>query len=539
MKYILAFAFAIFALAACSKNGQTENTMTVDLTSIEDVAALNPSEIAIALTTNTNWIVQTSDWITPSVTYGSGDAIVSFKIGNNYIDENTTVKPRSGEIRFSGGGTLNGNGKIVSIPVTQLGHTYVDPEPYVGGIRHAEDMIAFLNAVKNGNPTDKWTDKESGEVVLLDNIDLGQVSDTQWESLADCEVSNANNDCTVEGWSFTGIFNGNNKEIANFNPNVKVGDGRTFGLFSALEGAEVKDLKLSGDMTVSGQATADIGMLAGTVLNSRISNVTVSGTIDSKGTDTDKKRYAVGGICGFACAKGEDGSMQILNTVIENCVSDIEVNAVNGSNTMNGATGAMYGGMVAFATCPKETENIVHILNCTNNGNMNVQLGRCSGIAATSNTGTVIESCTNNGDQTNTIVDGRLGNITCYMGIRSKLIGCVNYGDLTAKGNGTDPYKGTCAGLVALLGEDTTTIEGGGNYGIIKTNSGSTVKYGLLVAYFSQFSYVSNVVVSGGLEVDGSMIAIDGSNYMDYIGSIKSGYEDKITGLTWKDPENN
>lgn len=501
--------------------------MEVDVTSIEAVAQ-NPADAAVTLTTNVTWILTCPDWVTPSATFGNGDAILTFAIATNYKDEKTNTQPRSGEIRISGGGTLTGKGAVVTIPVTQEGYTYVDPNPSLGGIPDAEEFAEFIVAANSGGSLTRWT-SENNEVVLLADINLADV-EIDWQAIADAAtVKNANNGCTISGPAFTSVFNGDGKKITGFNPVVKLAEGTTFGLFAILNGGTVKNVELSGTLNVSAEGTADAGMLVGTAYNSTIQNVTINGKVVSTGT-TASKRYALGGVCGFAFA--QEGP----NTLIENAVVNVEAEAVGGTNTGNGATCAMYGGVVGFATSINSADNVSRVVvqNCVNNGNMNVTLGRCSGICATMNTGTNLIDCTNNGDQVNKIANGRLGNIVCNMSHYCQLINCVNNGDLDAT---VDGYSGTVGGIFALAGSaNGTKIEGGGNYGTIKTLSSAGNKYvGLLWANHNADIPTSGLVASGRIIVDGVERTINEGNYMDNVGSIK--VESCVTGITWVAPK--
>jgi hypothetical protein len=193
----------------------------------------------------------------------------------------------------------------------------------------------------------------------------------------------------------------------------------------------------------------------------------------------------------------------------------------------------MYGGIVAFATSNSGAEGRVTINNCVNNGDMNVTLGRCSGICPTANCSTIVEKCTNNGNQVNAFLDGRLANIVCNLAANSSVIDCVNNGNVEA----TNPeYKGTIAGLVALMGNDTCSIEGGANYGTIKAPATVQEAHGLLVAYFNKFIYAKDIVASGRMFIDGKEVEITESNYMKNIGRINSAYAAKITNITWVAP---
>lgn len=537
-KLFLILLCALPVLVSCKQDRVTESVISTDILSIIDVAAQNPADVSVALTSNVSWIVVTPDWITPSSSYGHGDAILTFMFSSNYKDETTNVAPRSGEIKISGGGTMSGKGVVVSIAVNQLGHTWIDPNPAIGCIPDAEEFAAFIKAANTGGSLARWTSDE-GEIPLTADIDLSTV-EIDWQAIADgTDVSNANNDCTVKNIPFSGIFNGNNHKVTGFNPTVVLDANKTFGLFATISEATIKDLELSGTMTVSAKGQADAGMLVGTALNSSVQNVKLTGKIISSGTD-QSKRFSVGGICGFVCAKEDKVS------VIKDCISDVVAEVTCGTNAANGATGVMYGGIAGFATTPKLSGDqsvdfsiapYVTVEGCVNNGNMNVKVGRCSGILPTANTRTVIKSCTNYGNQVNTIANGRLGNIVCNLAL-SKAVDCVNYGDIDATASG---YSGTVAGIAALGGEKAV-IEGGANYGTVKTVSTASSKdgkyyVGLIIANFgSTASSVSNVVAGGGLVMDGVAVEINAENYMSYIGFFTD--PSKVSGIIWNSSSN-
>ncbi len=525
-KSLLALLCCGIAMVSCQEELVSDAKIETDLTVISEISAQNPADISVAVMSNTSWIVTYPQWVTSSADYGHGDAIITFSFERNYKDETTSTRARSGEIKISGGGTLTGKGTTVTIPVSQLGYTYVDPNPSLGGIPDAEEFVEFIKAANSGGPLTRWTNG-NGEVALLADINLNGIN-VDWQAMADAtNVTNANNLCTIQEGCipFSGIFNGNNHKITGFNPTVVLGANKTFGLFAVIDEATVKSVELEGTMTVSGTDQSDAGMLVGTALNSTISDVKINGRIVSAGT-TSGKRFSLGGVCGYVGAKEGKGSL------IKNCTSNVEAEIVGGSNTANGAACAMYGGIVGFSTTPNAADGhlFVTIENCVNNGNMNVTLGRCSGIVATANAGTIIKDCTNNGNQVNKIANGRLGNIVCNVSNHCKLINCVNKGNIEATADG---YSGTVAGVLALIGSDSASVEGGANYGTVTTLSSAGKYIGLLGANFNKFAYVKDMVASGGIVVDGVARDINESNYMEHVGSISSSYADKVTNITW------
>lgn len=519
---LICFA-ALFSCTDQMQDDAVKSVITADVTSINEIQAQNPSEVSVSISSNINWIVETPEWVTPSAIFGSGNSIISFTFASNYKNETTTTQPRSGEIKISGGGTTTGDGVTLIIPVTQSGFTYVDPSTPIGNIPNVDEFIKFLKAIMAGNEPTKWMD-DNGEVVLASDIDLSGV-EYDWTAHVSA-VKNANNDCNVTGPAFTGVFNGNGYKITGFNPDVTLESGMTFGLFPAINGATIKDVELTGEMKISAKDVADAGMLVGTAFNSTVKNVTVKGKIISTGGETDNKRFALGGVCGFACARDD------ANTVFDNCVSDVVAEAVSGANTKNGATCCMYGGIIGFSTTPKDIPSRVQVKNCVNNGNMNVSLGRCSGIVGTANCGTAFENCTNNGNQVNAFGNARLANIVCFISQDCSMLNCVNNGDLETT---AEKYNGTAGGLLALSGHSTVTVEGGGNYGTIKTTSETTTNRGLLWAYLNNQATAKNIVASGRLFIDGVEVVINETNYMEQVGRINS---NNVSGITWVAPKN-
>lgn len=531
-KSILALVCCGAFLVSCEQE-VPETEMSVDLTSIS-AAAQNPEEVAVTLTTNASWLLVCPDWITPSQTYGVGDAILTFTIATNYKDEKTSTRARSGEIKISGGGALTGKGATIVVTVNQDGYTYVDPNPSLGGIPDAEEFAAFIVAANTGGSLKRWTSDEANEVRLLADIDLTGV-EVDWQAIADAsKASNANNaSLVVEGVTpFEGVFNGDNHKITGFNPVVVLGNNTTFGLFAIAHNATIKNVELSGTFNVSATGIADAGMLVGTAINSTITNVKIGGKVVSAGS-TATSRISLAGVCGYAYAgiinEGVYGA-----TLIEGCTVDAVAEFDGGSNVGNGAGGSMYGGICGFATTPKaDAAHKVTIKNCVNNGDMIVKVGRCSGIIATANAGTILEDVTNYGDQVNTVPNGRLGNIACNVAAYCTLKNCVNYGNLEATASG---YSGTCAGIFALTGDATITgIEGLENYGTIKTLSSAGKYVGLLWANHNKTLPTKNCIASGRIIIDGVEKEINEINYMDFLGATTN--KDCLSNILWSAPK--
>ncbi len=393
----------------------------------------------------------------------------------------------------------------------------------------AAEFAAFASRVNDGDQA-----AAKANVTLTADIDFSGLD--SWTPVGYATSSgNGNNASAAQGPVFSGVFDGAGHILRNFKYTVDVSDGRTWGLFGYVYKATLKNFTVEADMTFSASGTADAAIVAGTANSSTIENVQVTGKVTSPGASVSGKRFAIGGIAGFAFSTVSG------DCTITDCTVTATVEADGGSNLANGATGAMYGGIAGFCTNAKN-DSRVRITNCVNNGTMTVKLGRCSGIAATANYGTIIKGCTNNASQFNTVANGRAGQIVCNLSAQSGVIDCQNNGDLTT----TDP-KTTTGGLIALMGDKTCYLEGGDRVantatiisGFDPSTDGSNRRFsGLICANFSAIDHVSNVKVGGSLGVynaGGSpeMFDINDENFMTYVGVINSSYTSKFTGMSY------
>ena len=206
------------------------------------------------------------------------------------------------------------------------------------------------------------------------------------------------------------------------------------------------------------------------------------------------------------------------------------VSGNGGNNTANGATAPMFGGIAGFSTGDKSSARTT-IENCVVRGTIVADQGRCSGILATANNATIVKDCTNYASQENNFANARIGNLVSLLNLDCHMINCANYGDVTTTAGNT-----TTAGMVALLNDNSCSVEGGGNYAHIRTGNTASNGRGLLVANFSKFAYFKDVVVSGTLGlVGGEVYEINAENFMDYIGGNSAG-KDSISGLTYVAP---
>ncbi|MBR3075616.1 MAG: hypothetical protein IKH11_07695 [Bacteroidales bacterium] len=396
------------------------------------------------------------------------------------------------------------------------------------GIYNTEDLIAFAEAVNSGaEDLSKWQNK-AGEIALMADIDLSSYSEWTPIGYPEEKVANGANGSNPAGAVFTGIFNGGGHTIKNFKPTVSVKNNNTWGLFGVLKAATVKDLVINCDITISAEAKGDAGVVAGTMICSTVSNVTVNGKLTTAGNKKDNNRFALGGIAGYICGNSENGP-----STIENCEVTLSVSGNSGVNTKSGATGVMFGGMAGYSTTDANGSNSNSITDCTFRGEIKLDAGRVSGILATAYCNTALTRCTTYADQTNAFVNARIGNVLSYAGDNAALYDCVNYGNLFISNEKTH-----VGGIVGLLDKTSNIVEGGANYGnIYSANADSPRHSGLIGGNLVRFDHISGVTVSGKLAVyGGDFFAVDASNFMDYIGPVGEGFADKITGLTYVAP---
>ena len=516
VKLICASLLAIVMASSCEREAEQQITFSSDPAALNEVPCKDPSDQVLNLTTNANWIVVTPPWVKADPIFGSGNAIVSFSVESTYINDKTDVAPRTGEIVFSGGG------KSYVVPITQLGYTVpYDPSASIGGIPDVDEFLKFVQAVNENDGTTRWQN-ESKEIVLLADIDLSECQ--EWTPIGNPEtVANGNYAGAYTGIAFKGVFDGGGHTIRGFKPTVRVPANGTFGLFGVLDGATVKNLTIDTDLSISAEGQADAGVLVGTAISSTIQNVKVNGKITSAGTG-DSKRFALGGIAGFVFNTGSGVSL------IKDCTTNLVVNADCGSNTANGATGTMYGGIAGFVTTSQD-DSANDIENCVNNGEITAKLGRSSGIVATANFGGHFLNCTNNANQVSTFSNGRIGNVVSVLFKNAVADGLVNNGNLTVTESNTH-----AGAIVGFFNDDGIILRGGRNTGTVIAAI-SNYK-GLLGANLSKFASISGVTVGGRLgtyKADGNheMIDVNAGNYTDYIGVVSDANRAKITDLTW------
>ena len=403
------------------------------------------------------------------------------------------------------------------------------PAPPAGNetlISNVTELLAFAAKVNAGEFA------ASDVAKLTADIDCSSITD--WTPIGTGTFSWASNHLTVStGHPFEGTFDGNSKTIKGLNQSYTVSTaGGAYGFFGILaDRAVVKDLTFDSacSLSVTASASGDFGVLAGLVQGATVQNITSYASISGGATNSLGTNRVTMGILGFA----------FVNSVAANIVNVVNrgsITAVNGNNTNNGATGVQVAGILGFGTNDASSTTTVNVTSCKNYGSLTGGVARLSGIVASANRYTVITDCTNYGKQFNTAAHSnktRGGNITCITGAGSKLIRCINTGDIIA--------SGTCqpGGVIGMINDASNELNACENYGKVVAASGITQK-GTLFGYCNKAAKFSACVAGGdlGTYVDGvndTMVGVNASNYSQHWGSTgTSATNVNTTNIIWK-----
>ncbi len=462
------------------------------------------------------------------------DCKVSGKIGP-YVEDATNTMTSVDADNFADYIWFDNNKTNTGNPVLEnnvFGGPVGEPEPEPAkGINTLADFIAFRDAVNAGAELTQWQD-ENGVINLNADIDMASVTD--WTPIGNGVFAGqaGNKTSSYTGTAFKGVFDGNNHILMNMKMKADLtGEGAVFGLFGIIDGATVRNLVVGAEAGDAGffevssaDGAAETGVIAAVCYSATVENCVNNIPVRCLGVrSTDNKRMTCG-MVGFLYGIDEAGKESVLRKLVNNA----PVTAETGVNTKNGATGVQVGAIAGFAN-GLSVANPILVTECVNNGDMTSTTGRTSGIVASCNRGTKLEKCINNGNQLNTYSPtggGRIGNMTCMLSTNCSMVDCVNNGDAVTNNAATH-----IGGLVALM-NGNSTITGGGNYGDI---IGDASYHGTLVANINAPGMMDNIIAGGGFgSYNGGsyqMVEITADNYMNYIGVIKSGFEDKVTNI--------
>ena len=388
-----------------------------------------------------------------------------------------------------------------------------------GGIATAEDLVAFAAAVNAGESIVNWMNAD-GKVVLLNDIDMASV--TSWTPIGASAFNWASNALTLtSGKMFTGYFDGQGYKIKNFKMVCdNASAGTAWGLFGGLgAGAVVENLVIDETSSLELKATAqtDCGVIAGMVWDARVRNITNNASMTFSGTC--KSARVTMAVVGMAFAETD-------STVVQNVVNNGKIVASDGGSNQNGGNAIQIGGILGFGTNHLNSSEIVAVLDCTNNGDMESATARTSGIAAACNRYTHLRGCKNYGDQINSFnvktesagSAARIGNLTCITGAGSSLYDCTNYGDVIST------TKGAVAGIICLVNNDDAVFENVATYGRVITDRAVNVYCGVYFGQCNKKATFTNCVCGGAFGTynngDYQVTELTADNYWDYIGQI-------------------
>jgi len=250
----------------------------------------------------------------------------------------------------------------------------------------------------------------SGKYILMNDIDLS--SWDNWKPLG-----SRNN-------LFSGVFDGNYYAIKNMK--IVSGEDCWAGLFSAIEGAEIKNTGLIGTKINykpnDPDSQAIVGGISGGAFNSTIMNCYNTGNISASSRIQkdifDGDGTFAGGIVGWN-----------YETTIANCYNTGSINAL-----VSGIYGSRSGGIVA-----SDNESVIR--NCYNTGTVSAtslkSFSIAGGIIGNCTSVTTIQSCYNTGT-VNTTPSDQIGSIVGGIGYSADGGYCYYLAKNSAKGVGED-----------------------------------------------------------------------------------------------------
>lgn len=384
-----------------------------------------------------------------------------------------------------------------------------------GGIATAEDLVAFAAAVNAGESIVNWMNAD-GKVVLLNDIDMSSV--TAWTPIGASAFNWASNALSLtSGNMFTGYFDGQGHSIKNFKMVCdNATTGGAWGLFGGLgAGAVIENLVIDESCSLEIKATAptDCGVIAGMMWDAKVRNITNNAAMKFDGNGGDNKRMTMA-VVGMAFAEAD-------STIISNVVNNGKIVAAAGGNTKNGGTAVHVAGLLGFGTNHLNSTQIVAVLDCVNNGDIESATARASGLVAACNRYTHVRGCDNYGDNLNTFKTSggaRLGNITCITGAGSALYDSRNFGDLIST------TTGAVGGVICLVNSDDNVLDGVETYGRVISDKANNSYKGSFFGQCSKAAAISNCVCGGtvGMYNGGAydVVEVNADNYFDYIGQV-------------------
>lgn len=250
---------------------------------------------------------------------------------------------------WAAGGTLKGSGTA--------------EDPYL--IADEADLAAFRDMV-NGEDSSKLCAKLTADIRLTGDW-------TPFSSQSGYPTT-----------AYAGTFDGGGHTISGLRINASTANQ---GLFSAINGAEIKNLKVEGNVTSSNNY---IGGIVGKIQQGTVENCSFSGSVTTTKSDGN-----AGGIAGYA------GNNASQTATITGCVNTGSV------------TGGCIGGITGYA-------KFSTIKDCYNIGKIS-GTGHTGGIIGQSMNKTTVENCYSTGEVSST---GNAGGIAGWNGVSNGILNC-------------------------------------------------------------------------------------------------------------------
>ncbi len=530
------------AKADVSRFSMDGGTMTVDIKSSVDYT-ITVDESA------TEWII--ADANNPV----KGDGQAKFT-----ITANTVKSDRDAKVTFATEGL-----DPVVIDVHQDAYTSNI------GIKSLADFLEFVEASNNGAAYDdeatgakahdlsKWVN-EDGEICLLCDLDLSSIK--EWTPIGNAtDLTSVKNRAAVADSvrafgnhfnSGNGVFNGMNHVISGLTINATDDSQNYLGFFGPLWNATVKNLTFDETCSITinrseAMPSDTYGFVTPAAIASTIENVVVKGKISVyKSWDDPNPGLYIGGIAGRLC--GND----VNDAIIKDCRFEGEVIQYiqEGKGTANPK---LFGAIVGYAGHDIGTGderwadpnyvNSTKIINCTNNTDITAQIRYLGGIVGATLNKVHIENCINNGEINidNKVYEklGRAGGIIGYDESGCIVSGCENYGNVHA----IDDAAMNIGGITSVIG-------GPGKYTNNKVNciiAGAHTNIGLFVGNVGDKNseYSGNLVkgsVAKGYNLQKgtytNLVEVTEENLSEYVGNNNmetNGSASFITGVSfWK-----
>lgn len=352
------------------------------------------------------------------------------------------------EQKFPGSVAMNGPQKLFNAG------SGTEADPYI--ISTVDELKLLATTVNETGIT-----YEGQYLKLADGVAELDISGEKWTSIG------------TSSHKFMGTFDGNGKTITGLTDN---GESGVYGLFGAVSGATIKNLKLT-DVSLSYVPTygdSSRGALTGYLYGTNtIDNIEVSGSVS--GSDY------VGGIVGRPSLSAETDTL-----TISNCINHAKVTANEKA-----------GGIIGYARADKGQ---VVIEKCKNTADVT---GQYAGGIAGYAWNTTVSTCSNSGDVTGTAVadSGVAGGILGTANSGTNVESSVNTGAVTC-----DKAAG---GIIGSSSSGNNTVSQSANTGAV---AGVTNAGGIIGGSSASGDYVDNCYNGGNITATGEN-AIAGGIY--------------------------